>query len=214
MKKILINLTSLALILAGLALISTLFVGPFWRSSEASGEGSRGTTNSSEFNVPTLESGQKAPSSTSGEDGGYSPEDKSLTMTVSSMRRVENDTIPTTEGDDEQALKKHAAIHLEGTGFPWQKGSNVYIAGHRLGYPGTNSFLAFYDLDSMKRGDKVTLEDANGKKYTYRVYKKFVAEPTRLSVTQPVEGKSVLTLQTCTLPDYSKRLIVRAEKVG
>ena len=27
-----------------------------------------------------------------------------------------------------------------------------------------------------------------------------------------VEGKDVLTLQTCTLPDYSQRMIVQAEK--
>jgi sortase A len=32
-------------------------------------------------------------------------------------------------------------------------------------------------------------------------------------VTQPLEGKNVLTLQTCTLPDYSRRLIVQAERV-
>jgi len=30
-------------------------------------------------------------------------------------------------------------------------------------------------------------------------------------VTDPVPGKNVLTLQTCTLPDYSQRLIVQAE---
>ena len=35
----------------------------------------------------------------------------------------------------------------------------------------------------------------------------------RLHVTQPIEGKNVLTLQTCTLPDYSQRLIVQAERV-
>ena len=34
-----------------------------------------------------------------------------------------------------------------------------------------------------------------------------------LSVAEPVPGKDVLTLQTCTLPDYSKRLITRAELV-
>ena len=37
--------------------------------------------------------------------------------------------------------------------------------------------------------------------------------PTDLSVTDPVEGKNILTLQTCTLPDYSNRLIVQAELV-
>jgi sortase A len=27
----------------------------------------------------------------------------------------------------------------------------------------------------------------------------------------PVEGKNIVSLQTCTLPDYTLRLIVRAE---
>src|SRR5215204_4250408 len=29
--------------------------------------------------------------------------------------------------------------HLDGTGFPWQPGSNTYLAGHRVGFPGTGS---------------------------------------------------------------------------
>jgi sortase A len=32
-----------------------------------------------------------------------------------------------------------------------------------------------------------------------------------LSVLAPVEGKNIVTLQTCTLPDYTNRLLVRAE---
>ena len=32
-------------------------------------------------------------------------------------------------------------------------------------------------------------------------------------VTRPLKGKNILTLQTCTLPDYSRRLIIQAEKV-
>jgi sortase A len=43
------------------------------------------------------------------------------------------------------------------------------------------------------------------------VYKRFVVNPDALYVTKPVPGKSVVTLQTCTLPDYSQRLIIRAE---
>ncbi|MDQ4004084.1 MAG: sortase [Actinomycetota bacterium] len=30
----------------------------------------------------------------------------------------------------------------------------------------------------------------------------------------PVAGKSIVSLQTCTLPDYSDRLIVRGELVA
>ncbi len=108
---------------------------------------------------------------------------------------------------------RRAAIHLRDTGFPWQRDANVYLAGHRLGYPRTDSFLAFWDLDKLQEGDEVLVTDATGAKYTYRVFREFVVKPTDLSVTKPVPGKNVLTLQTCTLPDYKNRLIVRAELV-
>jgi sortase A len=55
------------------------------------------------------------------------------------------------------------------------------------------------------------LTDANGTRYTYQVFKKFVVDPGDSYVTQPVAGRSVVSLQTCTLPDYSQRLIVQAE---
>jgi sortase A len=32
-----------------------------------------------------------------------------------------------------------------------------------------------------------------------------------MHVTRPVAGRNIVTLQTCTLPDYSQRLIVQAE---
>jgi sortase A len=63
----------------------------------------------------------------------------------------------------------------------------------------------------LENGDEVILTDANGTRYTYQVFKKVVVAPTDYHVTQPVAGKSVVTLQTCTLPDYSERLIVQAE---
>jgi sortase A len=30
-------------------------------------------------------------------------------------------------------------------------------------------------------------------------------------VLAPVDGKNIVTLQTCTLPDYTERLLVRGE---
>ena len=139
------------------------------------------------------------------------PEDETLRLTVPKMARIQGDEIPTTVGNDEAALKEHAAIHLEGTGFPWEEEANVYIAGHRLGYPNTDSFLAFWDLDALEAGDEITVEDANGEEYVYEVYEEFDVAPTDLYVLDPVPGKNVLTLQTCTLPDYSRRLIIQAE---
>ena len=156
-----------------------------------------------------------------GEEGGRdganapeqaeAPEDTTLKLTVPKMANIKDDNVPYTTGDDEEALHDNAGIHLDGTGHPWEGETNVYIAGHRLGYPNTDSFLAFWDLDALENGDKVFLTDANGKKYTYEVYEELVVEPTDLYVTEPIEGKNVVTLQTCTLPDYADRLIVRAE---
>jgi sortase A len=46
------------------------------------------------------------------------------------------------------------------------------------------------------------------------VFKKRVISPDDLSILRPTQGKSIVSLQTCTLPDYSHRLIVQGELVG
>jgi sortase A len=150
---------------------------------------------------------------TSGQ-GSPGRQDKTLELTIPKLVRIRHDTVPDASAADEGALRRSAAIHLRGTGFPWQRGANVYLAGHRLGYPRTESFLAFWDLDELEEGDEVLISDATGAKYTYRVFNKFVVSPEASWVTKPVPSKNILTLQTCTLPDYKDRLIVRAELVG
>ena len=139
------------------------------------------------------------------------PGNARMTLTVPEMRRVDHVPVYTGAADDEGALHD-GTLHVRGTGFPWQEGSNVFIAGHRMGFPGTRSYLVFWDLNTLENGDKVILTDSNGTGYTYSVYKSFVVDPDALHVTRPVPGKSVITLQTCTLPDYNQRLIVRAEQ--
>jgi sortase A len=139
------------------------------------------------------------------------PKKKRLKLTVPAMKRINDDPIPTGLGTDEKLFHDYAGVHLNSTGFPWKKTTNVYIAGHRIGFPGTRSNLAFYDLEDLKNGDKVYLQDAEGRKYTYVVYKKLIVEPTNLDVLKPIEGKNIISLQTCTLPDYTKRVIYRAE---
>src|SRR5215204_6308469 len=83
------------------------------------------------------------------------PKDKTLKLTIPEMKQIEDDTIPTGKGTNEALFHDHAAVHLRDTGFPWQRTANVYIAGHRIGFPGTDSNLAFYDLEDLKKGDKV-----------------------------------------------------------
>ncbi|MGF1471067.1 MAG: sortase [Rubrobacteraceae bacterium] len=146
-------------------------------------------------------------------DGGQAkvPQDKSLTLTVPKMERVENSEIPSGKGTARNMFKQNVAVQVKGTGYPWEEEANVYIAGHRLGYPGTDSYLAFSDIEVLQNGDKVFLEDAEGREYTYEVFNKLVVEPTNLSVLEPIEGKNIVSLQSCTLPDYSDRIIVQAE---
>jgi sortase A len=139
------------------------------------------------------------------------PKDEALKLTVPDMKRVENlpvyDVAP---AGYEKALHDGAA-HVKGTAMPWQRQANVYIAGHRIGFPGTKSHLVFWDLDKLENGDEVILTDANGTRYTYEVFKKFVISPDDVSVLRPVKGKNIVSLQTCTLPDYQERLVVQAE---
>ena len=139
------------------------------------------------------------------------PEEKTLKLTVPALDRVQNVPVyDAARGEYEDAMHDGTA-HVKGTGFPWQNGANVYIAGHRVGYPGTKSNLVFWDLDKLEKGDRIHLTDAEGERYTYTVFKKFVVNPGAVRVLNPIEGRNVVSLQTCTLPDYSKRLIVQGE---
>jgi sortase A len=142
------------------------------------------------------------------------PENRMLRMTIPKMVQIRNDTVPYSVSDDKRAFRKHAAVHLRGTGNPWDRQANVYIAGHRLGFPGTDSWLSFWDLNLLEKGDRVIIRDSAGKRYVYRVFKSFVVDPDDVSVTRPLQGRNIVSLQTCTLPDYSRRLIVQAEKVA
>ena len=141
------------------------------------------------------------------------PKNETLRLTVPKMKRV--NSIPVfTAAPDNNAKLDAGAIHVKGTGSPWEEEANVYIAGHRLGYPRTGSFLVFYDLDKLRKGDKIFLEDTDDNKYVYKVFNKMIVTPDKVSVTKPVAGKNIVSLQACTLPDYSERFIVQAELVN
>jgi sortase A len=141
------------------------------------------------------------------------PKSERLRLTIPKIKRVRDIPVYTGAAGDKGKLAA-GALHLEDTGFPWQKGANVYIAGHRLGYPKTKSWLVFWNLDKLKPGNKVVLEDAKGRRYEYNVFNKLVVQPNEVSVKRPIKGKNIVTLQTCTLPNYTDRLIVQAELVS
>ena len=139
------------------------------------------------------------------------PQDKTLELTVPKMAEIKNDTIPTGRGTNDTLFRDYAGVHLKYTGFPWQETANVYIAGHRIGFPGTNSDMAFYDLEDLRKGDTFYLTDSEGRRYNYKVFKKLIVPPTDLSVLKRIEGKNIVSLQTCTLPDYTNRVVYQAE---
>ena len=142
----------------------------------------------------------------------YSPrQDGVLTLTVDSIGLYD---VPVINANTQQALD-NGVIHIPQTPMPWEEREqkNVYLAGHRLGFPGTGSRLVFYNLDKLKKGDSILLEDSLGEPYEYRVSEVFVVEPGADWVVDPVQGRNMLTLQTCTFPDLLNRIIVRADRV-
>ena len=123
--------------------------------------------------------------------------------------------VPVFNSDTESALAQ-GVIHEPETSLPWSNTpeTNVFLAGHRLGYRGTSSRLVFYNLNQLGKGDWVVLKDRDGKAYTYRVSEVFVVDPTEVWVMGKVVGRDMVTLQTCTpYPTFEKRLIVRANRV-
>jgi sortase A len=123
--------------------------------------------------------------------------------------------VPVFNSDTESALAQ-GVIHEPETSLPWSETpeTNVFLAGHRLGYRGTSSRLVFYDLNELRKGDQVVLKDREGKAYTYQVSEVFVVDPTDVWVMGKVVGREMVTLQTCTpYPTFHKRLIVRADRV-
>jgi sortase A len=122
---------------------------------------------------------------------------------------------PVFDSDSRWALANGIA-HNPQTSLPWSQGAqtNVYLAGHRMGFRGTWSRMLFYNLDKLKRGDKVLLKDRSGNSYKYRVSEVFIADPKDVWVMGHVRGRDMVTLQTCTpIPTFQKRLIVRADRV-
>jgi sortase A len=147
------------------------------------------------------------------------PSDTTMYLTIPAMGLYD---IPVLEGTSEAILSQGVG-HLPGTGFPWVAGSNTYIAGHRIGYPGTISDRVFWELPNLAVGEQVILEDSLGQTYTYQVSEILEVPPGDLSVTAPVAGRDMVSLQTCIEnygdywtagPNWLVRYVVRADRVG
>jgi len=155
-------------------------------------------------NSPELGAPQKAPEVTSG--GKISA---TMKITVPKLG-LKNVAVPT--GSTQADLDREGILRLRGSGLPWIEGSNTFIAGHALGFPRTRVPYAFYELSKMKPGDEIFIEDKDGRKYTFVVYDLMTVEANDFWTTYPEEGKTIVSLQSCTpIPTFENRIIVRGE---
>jgi len=147
------------------------------------------------------------------------PEDPTLYLTVPKLGLYDH----TVRNDDSEVALDLGAVKLPDTGFPWeQKDTNTYIACHRLGWPGNESYNQCLNLPLMQQGDQIFLEDSLGRAYEYRVTEALQLTAQDTWIKRPTEGKDVVSLQTCieTLgdiwtmgPNWAARYVVQAEKV-
>jgi sortase A len=134
-----------------------------------------------------------------------------MTLTVPKLG-LQGVAVPT--GSGQAKLDREGILRLGGSGLPWREGSNTFIAGHALGFPSTRVPYAFYRLGEMVPGDRIFIRTASGERYTFEVYDRMTVEPDDFWVTYPVEGKTVVSLQTCVpIPTFEDRLIVRGELI-
>jgi sortase A len=97
------------------------------------------------------------------------------------------------QGTDTSSLQKGPG-HYPETPFPGE-GGTVGIAGHRTTY-----LAPFRHIDSMHRGDLITLEMPYAT-FTYRVQKTQIVDPSDVQIVRPV-GYERLVLTACH-PLYS-----------
>ena len=139
------------------------------------------------------------------------PPTKKLWLSVPSLGMK---NVKVGDSSEQSYLDRHGIMHLSGTGFPYQRRSNTYIAAHAIGYAGSRVPEAFRNLEDLEKGDRVYVRDASGDVFTYRVYERMIVDPDDYWVTRPVEDKKIVSLQTCwPEPSFEKRLVVRAEFV-
>jgi len=122
---------------------------------------------------------------------------------------------PSIEEDAIQSSLENGVVHYPTTSDPGQTG-NAVIFGHssnNLLNKGKYKF-AFVLLNKLQIGDTFMLTK-DGKRYTYRIYKKEVVKPTDVGVLGATDKPSTATLITCDPPGTSlNRLVVIGEQIS
>lgn len=117
--------------------------------------------------------------------------------------------LPIYHGSDESVLQTGVG-HLEGSSLPTGEiGNHTVLTGHT----GLPTAALFTNLTQMELGDTFELYILD-EVYTYEVYNIMVVEPYEVDDLEPIEGKDVVTLVTCTPYGVnSHRLLVQGEQI-
>jgi LPXTG-site transpeptidase (sortase) family protein len=136
---------------------------------------------------------------------------------ISLSHPIKANVNPKNEKDYLPAIAKYVA-HGKDTALPNQPNGNVYLFAHsKAVYTGATPNEGWFTrIDELHNNDKIHIY-YKGQKYTYKVEKLFVVDPTYTDIytsKSPFPNHKSLTLQTCyPRGDNSKRLIVLAKNL-
>lgn len=164
-----------------------------------------------------INAGQRSPQP--GQSAGKDPSgtlgynDILTTPTNDVMSRIQipkiNVDLPIYHGTSDETLLRGIG-HLEGTALPvGGVGMNTVVTGHR----GLAEAEMFTNLDKIGKGDYFTF-NTFGRVVTYRVIETKIVDPDQTETLDPVAGKDLATLVTCTpLGINTQRILVIGERV-
>lgn len=117
---------------------------------------------------------------------------------------------------NEKAIQKaleRGVVHYAITPNPGEKGNSVIVGHSSSNILNSGKYkFAFLLLKSLEKDDTFIIHK-DGQRYVYKIYKKFVTNPTDLSVLDPT-SKPTVTLITCDPPGLStNRLIIQGEQI-
>lgn len=145
--------------------------------------------------------------------GPVGPEAKIIIPKINVEAPVVYD-VPTIDEKDVQKGLENGVVHYITTPNPGEKGNSV-IFGHsssNILNKGKYKF-AFILLKSLEKEDTFIVQK-DGKRYVYKIYNKFITNPSDLSVLGPTDKPATMTLITCDPPGTStNRLIIQAEQI-
>ena len=119
---------------------------------------------------------------------------------------------PIAMGTDPTTLNKYIGAYST-LNFIGEEGTNSAFASHTTMYDLNNCpYCYFQEAHTLKDGDIIKITWKDGHTYTYSVFNKILNEsPNKDYYYMPVDGKTIITLTTCTIGNANTRTIIQAE---